>query len=378
MRQLVASLLFVFWATPSFGQTQGSTATFQAQSNIVVIPTRVKSRGGKTVYGLTADQFVVEDNGVRRSIHLDDGVEAPSGLSLVVAVQCSRSASLEFDKLTGLGTMIDAITGDGPHEVAVISYGDGPTLLGDFSSSPETLKRNLSKLAVCHDNGAAVLDTVSFATRMLNNRHNHFRHAILLIGETRDHGSHAHFEETVSDLGTTNTVIYSVAFSPGRDEAIAQWRSSDDGGPEETAPDQDPQPSAQPGIDPTPGLPTAVIKDMQRSTVDLTPLLLLAVNALRKNAASELAALSGGDYINFTTRKGFDAGLQRIANGIRNYYLLSFQAPTEANPTLHKLHVSVPNLPDVVIQARTNYWSGRTSAAGQDGYPPATDGVTPN
>ena len=54
----------------------------------------------------------------------------------MVAIQCSRSASLEFGKLAGLGTMIEAITGDSPHEVAVVSYGDEPTLLGDFSIVP--------------------------------------------------------------------------------------------------------------------------------------------------------------------------------------------------------------------------------------------------
>jgi hypothetical protein len=95
-------------------------------------------------------------------------------------------------------------------------------------------------------------------------------------------------------------------------------------------------------------------------------LLLLIINALRKNAASELAALSGGEYINFTTQKGFDAGLQRIANRIHNYYLLSFQSPAEANPTLHTVRVSVPDFPDAVIQARTSYWAGEEKASGQD------------
>ena len=59
----------------------------------------------------------------------------------------------------------------------------------------------------------------------------------------------------------------------------------------------------------------------------------MAVNALKKNAAHELATLSGGEYINFTTQKGFDNGLHQLSNHIHNYYLLSFQPHAEANGT---------------------------------------------
>jgi hypothetical protein len=79
---------------------------------------------------------------------------------------------------------------------------------------------------------------------------------------------------------------------------------------------------------------------------------------LRKNAASELAALSGGEYNNFTTQKGFDAELQRISNEIHNYYLLSFKPAAESAWGLHALKVRVADIPDAVIQTRKNYWAG--------------------
>ena len=55
-------------------------------------------------------------------------------------------------------------------------------------------------------------------------------------------------------------------------------------------------------------------------------LLVMAVNALKKNAAHELAAISGGEYINFTTQKGFDQGLHQLSNHVHNYYLLELSA----------------------------------------------------
>jgi hypothetical protein len=93
---------------------------------------------------------------------------------------------------------------------------------------------------------------------------------------------------------------------------------------------------------------------------------MLIVNALKRNSASEMASLSGGEYINFTTRKGFDAGLQRISNQIHNYYLLSFKPPSPPVFGLHSLRVQVAGHPDATIQTRTSYWSGilESSAGG--------------
>src|SRR5882757_2033669 len=87
--------------------------TLRTQSNIVLVPTTVQAKHGEIICGLKPEQFVVEDNGVPQTIHLDEDTDS-LGLSLVVVVQCSRSAGYEFPKLNGLGTMIDAIAGDAP------------------------------------------------------------------------------------------------------------------------------------------------------------------------------------------------------------------------------------------------------------------------
>jgi len=55
---------------------------------------------------------------------------------------------------------------------------------------------------------------------MLNRSRNHYRRAILLVSETRDHGSKAKLDEVVAELGTTDTVIYSVAFSPAKNDML--------------------------------------------------------------------------------------------------------------------------------------------------------------
>jgi hypothetical protein len=125
-------------------------------------------------------------------------------------------------------------------------------------------------------------------------------------------------------LGETNTVVNAVAYSPGRDEFLHQLRYGDEG---------------------------------SNGMADLTPLIIMAANALRKNASSELAALSGGEYLNFTTRKGFDQALGHLANQVHNFYLLSFQPQGTPTPGYHAIRVSIPELPDALVRSRSTYWS---------------------
>lgn len=327
MRTLLCVLLL---STVALGQEPNYT--LRTQSNIVLVPTTVQTKRGDVLYELKANQFVVEDNGVPQTIHLDEDTDS-LGLSLVVVIQCSRSAGFEYAKLSGLNTMIDGLAGAAPREVAVVVYGGKPVLAGNFTRNPDNTAKALARIQPCDDDpDASTLDAVSYATGMLETRRDHNRHAILLISETRDHGSTTKAAQVIAELGRTNTIVDAVAFGPGKTEILSDLRYGGGSGP--------------------------------------IGLLVMAVNALKKNAAHELAALSGGEYINFTTQKGFDQGLQRLTNHVHNYYLLSFTPHAEANgepsPGMHRIRVKVPNYPDARVQFRESYFAGELDSAAAD------------
>ena len=331
MRTLLPVLLFcatlrLLAQTPS--ATDDQSYTLKTQSNVVLVPTTVQTKHGEMIYELKPEQFEVEDNGVPQTVHVDEDTDS-LGLSLVVVVQCSRAAGYEYPKLGGLGAMIDGIAGDAPREVAIVTYGSAPLLLGKFSNSVDAMARALAQLEPCDDPEASTLDAVAYATRLLEARQNHYRHAILLISETRDHGSTAKPAEVVAALGRTNTVVDSVAFGPGKTEVMSDLKYGGGSGP--------------------------------------IGLLVMAVNALKKNAAHELAALSGGEYINFTTQKGFDEGLHQLSNHVHNYYLLSFQPHAEANGEpasgMHRIRVRIPDYPDARVRFRESYFAGELDSA---------------
>jgi VWFA-related protein len=310
-----------FAALAVHGQSQ-NPYNLSTQTNLVTVPTQVTNAQGEFMYGLQSSQFVVTDNGAPQRVHLEEAPEQ-TGISLVVVVQCSRDAALESAKLAGLSTMIDGITGAAPHEVAVVSYGTETSLLADFTSDPAKVRAAIADIKPC-EGRVATLDAVDYATNLLEFRENHYRRAILLISETRDHGSHATEQEVIEELGRTNTVVDSVAYSPARDEFLNDLRHNDNG---------------------------------STGTMDLLGLLVMAINAMRVNAASELATLSGGEYQNFATRRGFDHALGHLANQVHNFYLLSFQPQGKAAPGYHSLAVTIPGHPDYVVRSRISYWS---------------------
>jgi VWFA-related protein len=297
--------------------------TLRTQSNVVLVPTTVQTKHGEMIYELKPEQFVVEDNGVPQTIHLDEDTDA-LGLTMLVLVQCSRSAVMQQARIAGLPTMIDSIAGGAPRQIAVASYGEDPNLLGDFSSDPGVTADALAQMTPCDDSAAATNDAVAWGVSLLEARKDHNRHVILLVSETRDHGSKIKAAKVIADLGRTNTVVDSVAFSPGKTEVIDDLHYGGGSGP--------------------------------------IGLLVMAVNALKKNTAHELAALSGGEYTNFTTRHGFDEGLLRLTNHVHNYYLLSFtpKAGPDGNPTpgMHSIRVKVPDYPDAHLKFRESYFSG--------------------
>lgn len=331
----------------------GGETRIAVHSDIVYLPTRVQNKKGDTIYGLKPEQFIVEDNGVRQTVNVD---EDPSGqgLSLVLVVQCSRSAPEQFDKLKGLGAMVEEIAGGGSHEVAVISFGEKPYLLSDFSGNQDVVRHGISRLKECGNTHAATIDAVSYAIDLLKQRPVRHRRAILLVSETRDHGSKAKLDQVAAELGIADTVIYSVAFMPTKNEFADGFKSVKPAPPplppslKEAGKPKRQSPSAEPDPD----------------YIDHPPLIawpeqfMIIINALRKNASSEMASLSGGEYINFTTRRGFEQGMQRISNQIHNYYLLSFQPPSDQKLELHRLRVRIADHPDAVIQTRKSYWSG--------------------
>lgn len=324
LRQLSAFLLFALLAGSAFCQE----TTLRSQTNLVLIPTLVKDSQGETVYGLQAKDFIIEDNGVEQAVRLDD---APEGqpISLVLAIQTGRRASYEFPRMAGLKTMLDPLFAGGTARVAVVEFDSQIRLTRTFTRDESLIDADLDDLQQ-GDGGARILDAVNYSVELLKKEPQDRMRVLLLISETRDHGSRIKIEDAVAAIGQSNSVMYALAFSPGLSNILDTGR----------------------GVN-TPFDPNG--KNEMHPGVDFIDLAYQAAQAMRKNAPSTVAAMTGGEYELFATRKKFEVRMNDFTNHLHSRYLLSF-TPNDPRPGLHQIRVRLRAAGDDVVLARSRYW----------------------
>jgi len=301
--------------------------TIRVNTSVVLVPTLVKKTTGEVVYGLTAKDFTLVDNSVKQDIHVDDDLDTQP-VSLVVCIQRGRSSDLEFSKLAKLGPLLDLFTAGGRGEAALVVFDSKPVYLDAFSRDTTNITEDLQQLRP-GDGGAALLDAVGYSVDLLEHRPPDHRRILLLISESRDHGSKKFSaQDLVERIGTSNTLVLSLTFSPTKASFMDWGKGNAEGG----------------------------------SSINVLAPLMMAIAAVHKNAAREIAVMSGGEYAAFTKERGFQNRVDELASHARNRYILSFH-PSDLTPGLHTISVKLNNNYDALVVARASYWAVNDAAA---------------
>jgi VWFA-related protein len=301
--------------------------TFSSQSNLVLVPTMVRDEKGNIVYGLQAQDFIIEDDGVGQAVHLDEAAEA-APISLVIAVQCGRRAWREFARMRGLASMLEPVLSDKNNRAALLLFDSKLNLVHDFTNNGDVIEQDLKNLQP-GDNGAAVLDAAAYSVRLLAKLPEKQQRVLLLISETRDHGSRfANLDDVITLVGVTNTAVYTIPFSPSLSQVLDTERGSNR---DET---------------------------FWNASPDIQGALLMARQAVRKNIPKAIAAMTGGEYELFSSRNGFETRMNSFSNHLHNRYLLSFE-PKNPHPGLHQIRVRLKDpVAAKTVLFRRNYWAG--------------------
>ena len=150
---------------------------------------------------------------------------------------------------------------------------------------------------------------------------------LLLISETRDHGSHVKIDDAVAAIGQSNAVMYALAFSPALSNILDTGRGTN--------------------------------KNEMHHGVNFLDLAYRTAQAMRKNVPSTIASMTGGEYELFATRKKFEVRMNDFTNHLHSRYLLSF-APKSPHPGLHQIRVRLKDPANGTVLARTSYWAEGT------------------
>ncbi|MDR3745371.1 MAG: VWA domain-containing protein [Acidobacteriaceae bacterium] len=369
----------LLWATAtlalaqSAGVPQSVTATedsqvstLTARSTLVLVPALVRNKARELVFTLKAEDFVLTDDGVRQTLKLEQDTGGEP-LALVVVVEGGGAAEDQLGKFGALSSMLGAVVGDVPHKIAVVGFDSSPVLVQDFTPDTVVAAHGIQTLVDddSGDKGAAILDSLGMAVEMLRKQPPGYRRAILLVSETNDHGSKMKLNEALRELSDTNTVIYSLGFSSGRDELkneSAKALGSSTPGPAKGCMSRDPN-------DPNVDLTKSAAAQAYGCLTLLAPPIALAkaaavafIEALQKNIPETVARLSGGEYFKLGNEKGLERSLQTISNHLPNRYVLSFQ-PESPHVGFHSIRLAVPGYEGMNVSARNGYWADGEAAS---------------
>jgi VWFA-related protein len=308
----------------------GPTTTLQTGTSLVVVPALVQTTAKELVFSLTADDFTLTDNGVPQKVTLEADSARP--LSLVVLMQTGGAARSHFKNYENLEAMLAAVFGGTPNQVSIVSFDSRIEGASPFTSDIAQWSDALNHPDP-GNSGAAIYDGLDYALDLLKQQPANTRRAILLISQEYDDGSQTKLKDIIRTVGETDTAVYSLTFSAEKTNLKEDFKRA---GP--------------------PNKPITVGDQQYVQYFQFAPALSLAIGAMRQNLSAEVADLSGGEANSFDNKTELDQDLGILSNHLRNSYILSF-TPTPRKPGLHTIQVRLVHRPDLLVTARTNYWS---------------------
>lgn len=377
--------LLVLCATSALAQTSASggaanqpSPVITTNSTVVLVPALVTTRKGEPVFTLTASDFALTDDGVAQRLTLEPDNDAEP-LALIVAIQTGGAGAKQLRKYGTLPLMIDNLTGQVPHRVAVVAFDSVPKIVQNFTADSDDISSAIRNLSP-GDPGAAILDALGFSVDLLRQQPIQYRRAILLISETLDRplaGDHVSMEEALREIGDTNTAIYSLAFSSIKSESLR--RSGNAFVTNEPGPRHGCMARADSAHPPTADEADAGAKDtvadaapartpgqVANQAFDCAALLapplalgkmaiLAGVHSLERNVPETVAEMTGGEYFAFKDTNSLERDLETISNHVPNRYMLSFQ-PQSPHVGLHTVKLRLNGYPELDLAARNSYW----------------------
>lgn len=356
---LLPLLLFAFLVAGAPAQQSAQqTPTITVHSNIVEVPALVTTKKGDIVFALKPSDFRLTDDGIPQRIRLVSDTDSQP-LAMAIVVETGGDGAAHLGDYQDLGVLLDSIIGGVDHRVSLITFDSAPHLVVPFTPVTDEVEAALYHLQP-GNSGASILDAVAFALRLLRQQPPQYRRALLLISETVDQGSFTSRTQALRLISDTNTTMYTFAFSSTRSAVAHEASKFDDGapGPAHGCFSRNYQGDTADADEYKGHYPRQILDCISQLAPPLrlaTMMFLTAHDALRTNTAETIAQLAGGEAFRFHNAKTLQKDLLRVSNDVPNFYIFSFQ-PTDPTPGLHALRLTLPDRPQLRLQARKEYW----------------------
>ena len=197
--------------------------TLRSQSNLVLIPALVKDAQGEVVYGLEAKILSLKTmawsnrpsrRSTRRPADLAGGRDSKRTAGRV-RIPAHAGAEVDDDPLFAMGTA----------RVAVVEFDSSGDSDPGFHQGREHGRRRSSEPAAGRRRGSDP-GCCGYSVGLLKKEPEDRLRVLLLISETRDHGSQVKIEDAVADIGQSNSLMYALSFSPALSNILDTGRGN--------------------------------------------------------------------------------------------------------------------------------------------------------
>jgi VWFA-related protein len=263
-------------------------------------------------------------------------------LALVVAVQSSGISAAALAKVRRIGAMIQPLVTGESGCAALVAFAERVDWRQDCTDDNDTLARAFLRLRPEGERRARMLDAVSESIERLRARPN-VRRVVLVISESRDHGSQTRLESVVMAAQAAGVTIYAAPFSAFKTALTAK--------PSDFVPPPLPKGTPPPSHASNPIPPLQDRMDILGGIAELARL-------GKTNTTHALASATGGAAFPFAGQKGLEDAIQKLGVELHTQYLLSFTPQTPA-PGYHRLEVRLRRPGDFRLRARPAYWAAQ-------------------
>lgn len=314
----------------------GQGFSFRTGVELVNVTATVTDQSGRFVPGLTAQDFVLYEDGKPQEITLFESERVPVSLGIAL----DTSGSMLGEKIVAAQAALNRFLVDllGPQDEVFLYRFDGrPELVQGWTDDRRSLSRTLGSIRP--NGGTAMYDTVAEAIPLAQSGSRR-KKALIVISDGNDTSSRTGVGELQQAIRQTEVLVYAI----GIDASGGTSYATSSGGGSSSPPSQPPPPRTQPVPSPFPGkAPPPVRSAPPRSQPPPPPSRSSrsssSVDRVNPEALRAITDDSGGRTEIIVSPRDLDPSTAGIADELSRQYFLGYTSTVPKDGRWHSIEL---------------------------------------